>query len=52
MDETREQLIYRLTDRWRLLTLEEFDENDQSPEDYREDLEQMSLEELKWLDLA
>jgi hypothetical protein len=43
---TREELIDKLTDQWRLLCLEEYEEDDESPEDYRESLELGTYEEL------
>ena len=43
---TRTQLIDNLVDEWRLLCLEEYDEDDESPEDYRDSLESFSLDEL------
>ena len=46
---TRTQLIDNLVDEWRLLCLEEYDEDDESPEDYRDSLESFSLDELRSL---
>ena len=46
MDYTTEQLTDALVNEWRLLCLEEYDEDDASPEEYRESLEGYSYEQL------
>ena len=43
---TREQLIDALSNEWRLLCLEEYDEDDDTPEEHREKLEGYSYQEL------
>ena len=49
MSLTRAELIDNLVDEWRLLCLEEYDEDDESPEDYRDSLDAFSLDELRSL---
>ena len=46
MDYTKEQLINALVNEWRLLCLEEYDEDDDTPEEHRESLEGYSYQEL------
>ena len=46
MDYTREQLIDALTNEWRLLCLEEYDEEDDTPEEYLIYLNALSYDEL------
>ena len=47
MNYTRAQLINALVAEWEYLCHEDFDpDEDQTPEEYREDLNEMSLEEL------
>ena len=47
MKSTREDIINHLTNEWRLLCLEEYDEDDESPEEYREYLETLTYDELR-----
>ena len=48
-DYSHSQLVDRLVDEWRLLCLEEYDEDDESPEEYRTGLEQLSYKQLLFL---
>ena len=46
MTYTREQLIDALVAEWEYLCHDDYDEDDQTPEEYREDLIEMTLDEL------
>tara|TARA_R110002012_G_scaffold269264_1_gene453336 strand:+ start:679 stop:861 length:183 start_codon:yes stop_codon:yes gene_type:complete len=48
-DYSHEQLVDKLVDEWRLLCLEEYDEDDESPEEYRAGIEQLSYNQLLYL---
>jgi hypothetical protein len=45
-DYSHAQLVDKLVDEWRLLCLEEYDEDDESPEEYRDSLKYLSHKEL------
>ena len=46
MNYTRAQLINALVAEWEYLCHDDYDEDDQTPEEYREDLIEMTLDEL------
>ena len=46
MNYTREQLIDALVAEWEYLCHDDYDPENQTPEEYREDLIEMTLEEL------
>ena len=46
MNYTRAQLIDALVAEWEYLCHDDYDEDDQTPEEYREDLIEMTLDEL------
>ena len=46
MKYTKAQLIDALVAEWEYLCHDDYDEDDQTPEEYREDLIEMTLEEL------
>ena len=46
MNYTRADLINALVAEWEYLCHDDYDPEDQTPEEYREDLNEMSLEEL------
>ena len=46
MNYTKAQLIDALVAEWEYLCHDDYDEDDQTPEEYREDLIEMTLDEL------
>ena len=46
MNYTKAQLIDALVAEWQYLCHDDYDEDDQTPEEYREDLIEMTLDEL------
>ena len=46
MKYTKEQLIDALVHEWEYLCHDDFDPEDQSPEEYRKDMEKLTVEEL------
>ena len=48
-DYSHAQLVDKLVDEWRLLCLEEYDEDDESPEEYRAGIEHLSYKQLLYL---
>ena len=46
MNYTKEQLIDALVHEWEYLCHDDYDPEDQTPEEYREDLIEMSIEQL------
>jgi hypothetical protein len=46
MNYTKEQLVDALVHEWEYLCHDDFDPEDQSPEEYRKDMEKLTVEEL------
>ena len=46
MNYTKEQLIDALVHEWEYLCHDDYDPEDQTPEEYREDLNKMTIEQL------
>tara|TARA_Y100000385_G_scaffold34371_1_gene32244 strand:+ start:1345 stop:1545 length:201 start_codon:yes stop_codon:yes gene_type:complete len=46
MNYTKEQLIDALVHEWEYLCHDDYDPEDQTPEEYREDLNEMTIEQL------
>ena len=46
MNYTKEQLVDALVHEWEYLCHDDFDPEDQAPEEYRKDMEKLTVEEL------